>query len=123
MVDLLTKLVNIVERRVALEVSFDDADLAKTYRNEREMLRKYGAVRAKKLQQRLKTLRAAETLADMRTLPGRCHELHGDLAGHLSLDLDHPYRLLFRPADVTRHGREWRPGLVRRPRRRRGGHR
>ena len=88
-----------------MEVSFDDADLAKTCRNEREMLRKYGAVRTRKLQQRLKTLRAAETLADMRSLPGRCHELHGDLAGHLSLDLDHPYRLLFRPADVTRHGR------------------
>jgi plasmid maintenance system killer protein len=99
-------LVNIVERRVALEVSFDDADLAKTCRNEREMLRRYGAVRAKKLQLRLKTLRSAETLADMRSLPGRCHELHGDLAGTLSLDLDHPYRLLIRPADATRHGRD-----------------
>ena len=88
-----------------MEVSFDDADLAKTCRNEREMLRRYGAVRAKKLQLRLKTLWSAETLADMRSLPGRCHELHGDLAGHLSLDLDHPYRLLIRPADVTRHGR------------------
>jgi proteic killer suppression protein len=33
----------------------------------------------------------------MRSLPGRCHELHGDRAGELSLDLDHPYRLLFRP--------------------------
>lgn len=82
-----------------MEVSFDDADLAKTCGNEREMLRKYGAVRAKKLQLRLKTLRSAETLEDMRNLPGRCHELVGDRAGELSLDLDHPYRLLFRPAD------------------------
>jgi plasmid maintenance system killer protein len=54
-------------------------------------------VRARKIQQRLVALRAAETLTDMRVLPGRCHELHGNLAGHLSLDLDHPYRLLFRP--------------------------
>jgi proteic killer suppression protein len=44
-----------------------------------------------------------ETLADMRTMPGRRHELHGDRAGELSLDLDHPYRLLFRPmADPDR---------------------
>ena len=58
-------------------------------------------MRAKKIQQRLKDLRAAETLADMRHLPGRCHELHANLAGFLSLDLDHPYRLLFRSADGT----------------------
>ena len=69
------------------------------------MLRRYGTVRARKLQQRLKTLQSAQTLADMRSLPGRCHELHGDLAGHLSLDLDHPYRLLIRPAGGTRYGR------------------
>jgi proteic killer suppression protein len=47
----------------------------------------------------------------MRFLPGRCHELRGNLAGHLSLDLDRPYRLLFRPAedrDVgTGRGMDW----------------
>ena len=58
-------------------------------------------IEAKKIQQRLKDLRAAETLADMRLMPGRCHELRENLAGHLSLDLDHPYRLLFRPAEDT----------------------
>lgn len=80
-----------------MEVSFDDADFADTCRNERQLLKRHGLVRAKKIQQRLKALRAADTLADMRSLPGRCHELHGDRAGELSLDLDHPYRLLFRP--------------------------
>lgn len=30
---------------------------------------------------------------------GTCHELKGELAGVLSLDLRHPYRLLFEPAD------------------------
>lgn len=49
-------------------------------------------------------LRAAETLADMRHLPGRCHELHTNLSGFLSLDLDDPYRLLFRPAEGTDPG-------------------
>ena len=31
-------------------------------------------------------------------LPGRCHELKGDRAGSLALDLDGPYRLIFDPA-------------------------
>jgi len=82
-----------------LEVTFDDADLAETFGNARELRKKHGAVRAKKIEQRLKHLVAVETLADMQFMPGRCHELHGDRAGQLSLDLDHPYRLLFRPAD------------------------
>lgn len=81
-----------------MDVFFDDADLAEMCRNDRDLRKKYGAVQAKKIQQRLASLRAAQTLADMRMLPGRCHELHGDLAGYLTLDLDHPYRLLFRPA-------------------------
>ena len=80
-----------------MEVSFDDAGLAEMSRNERELRRKHRAVRAKKIQQRIKALQAVDTLADMRCMPGRCHELLGDLAGHLSLDLDHPYRLLLRP--------------------------
>jgi proteic killer suppression protein len=80
-----------------LEVSFEDADLSEMCRNDRELRKRHGMIRAKKIQQRLKTLRAAETLADMRAMPGRCHELHGDRAGQLSLDVDHPYRLLFRP--------------------------
>jgi len=28
----------------------------------------------------------------------RCHELKGDRTGQLSLDLDHPYRLIIEPA-------------------------
>jgi len=35
----------------------------------------------------------------VRALPGRCHELHGNLDGVLSLDLEHPYRLLFEPTE------------------------
>jgi proteic killer suppression protein len=81
-----------------MEVTFDDADLAKAFWNARELRKKHGAVRARRIQQRLEALAAAETLAAMRSAPGRCHELHGDRAGQLSLDLDHPYGLLLRPA-------------------------
>lgn len=74
-----------------MEVSFEDADFAHVCRNERELRKRHGLVRAKKIMQRLKSLGAAETPADLKSLPGRCHELHGDRAGELSLDLDHPY--------------------------------
>jgi len=54
---------------------------------------------ARRISQRLDDLAAAETLEIVCALPGRCHELHGDLCGVLSLDLDHPYRLLIEPTE------------------------
>ena len=39
----------------------------------------------------------ATILEDMRRVMGRCHQLRGNRAGQLSLDLDHPYRLIFEP--------------------------
>lgn len=55
-----------------------------------------GAKGGRKLQQRMMELSAAENLSDISRLPpARCHELTGDRAGQLSVDLEHPYRLLF----------------------------
>jgi proteic killer suppression protein len=69
--------------------------------NNMKLLRKrQGDIRAKKIRQRLDDLTAASCLEDMKPLPGRCHELIGDRSGQLSLDLDHPWRLIFIPADV-----------------------
>lgn len=56
---------------------------------------------AGKLLQRLMELSAADTLHDVSYLPpARCHELAGDRAGQLSVDLEHPYRLLFKVANT-----------------------
>lgn len=63
------------------------------------LVKRQGVLRAKKIRQRLDDLRAAENLDMMRTLPGRCHELTGNRHGQLSMDLDHPWRLIFIPAD------------------------
>ncbi len=53
-----------------------------------------------KLKQRMMELKAAQNLDDISRLPpARCHELTGDRAGQLSVDLEHPYRLLFIVAD------------------------
>ena len=61
----------------------------------------------RKLEQRMMELKAAETLADISRLPpARCHELTGDRAGQLSVDLEHPYRLLFVVGDNPRPERK-----------------
>jgi len=55
---------------------------------------------AKKLRQRLAQFAAADSLADLSHLPqARCHELTGNLKGHFSVDLVHPQRLIFVPAN------------------------
>ncbi len=63
------------------------------------MQKHLGQGMARKLQQRLMELKAADTLADISHLPPpRCHELSGDRLGQISVDLEHPYRLFFIPA-------------------------
>lgn len=80
-------------------VLFEDPDFRDECNSEKLLKRRQGNVRAQKIRQRLDDLRAANNLSAMRFLPGRCHELKGDRRGRLSLDLDHPWRLIFMPAD------------------------
>ena len=62
--------------------------------------RQLGPKMARKLHQRMMELSAADSLEDIsRVPPPRCHELTGNLGGQLSVDLEHPYRLLFVPAN------------------------
>ncbi|NQU64256.1 MAG: type II toxin-antitoxin system RelE/ParE family toxin [SAR324 cluster bacterium] len=62
--------------------------------------REFGTDQARKLRQRLDELHAAETLEDVSYLPPpRCHELSHNLKGKFSVDLKHPYRLIFEPAE------------------------
>ena len=81
-------------------IYFRTKKLQKTCSQERVMVKDLGAGMARKLKQRLAELKAAEALADISHLPPpRCHELTGNCAGQFSVDLEHPYRLLFLPAD------------------------
>lgn len=82
-----------------MDITFASKKLERTCNDSRKMVRAYGNNGARKLRQRLDELRAAEHLGLFRQLPGRLHELHGDRRGQLSLDLEHPYRLLFEAAD------------------------
>lgn len=63
------------------------------------MVKVFGQRTADTLAQRLKTLEGADSLSDISYLPpARCHELK-NRKGVFSVDLVHPYRLLFVPAD------------------------
>ncbi len=81
-----------------MEISFRTKKLQKACNSAKAMNAEWGDKMAKKLQQRLSELQAADTLHDVSRLPpARCHELSNNLAGYLSVDLVHPYRLLFLP--------------------------
>lgn len=80
-----------------MEVLFVSEKVRRALSTHRVLEKDWGKIGAKKIALRLQQLAAAPTLADMRQLPGRCHELAGDRRGHLAVDVEHPYRLVFRP--------------------------
>jgi plasmid maintenance system killer protein len=81
-----------------VDILFESADAAEEYNDEKWLVRAHNVQRAKLIRRRLDELRAAPTLETMRNLPGRCHELKGNRALQLSIDLDGPYRLILYPA-------------------------
>ncbi len=83
-----------------MRILFKNKKLQKICSNSAEAIKLLGAKRGGKLMQRMMELKAAENLGDISRLPpARCHELTGNRSGQLSVDLEHPYRLLFIPAN------------------------
>jgi proteic killer suppression protein len=83
-----------------MDIFFRSKSLQKVCSQEKEIRKKLGTACAKKLKQRMMELNAAEVLADISYLPPpRLHELTGREKGQFSVDLQHPYRLLFIVAD------------------------
>lgn len=83
-----------------MEIRFAARKLEKECNEQRLLKRKHGERRAKLIANRLAVLRESKALSDIGPPyrgPYRCHELTGDRRGQLSIDLDHPYRLLFVP--------------------------
>jgi len=84
-----------------MDISFKNKKLAKSFNEEAQLVKKHGKLRAKKMRIRMKALRAATSIMDFwppKSPPERCHELtEGKRRGQLSVDLDHPYRLIFIP--------------------------
>jgi len=82
-----------------VELSFASRKLAKELADEKTIVRNYGTDNGRRICQRLAQLMAADNLQTLRLLPQtRAHELTGDRAGQISVDVKHPYRLLLAPA-------------------------
>ena len=79
-------------------ITFKNKKLEKEFCDEKTLKRKWGTEQAKLIARRLAELAAAENLEILRKLPQvRAHELSGDRAGQISLDVKQPYRLLIIP--------------------------
>lgn len=80
-----------------MELSFKSNKLEKQLTKPKEMAKAFGQL-ARKTDQRVEDLKAAETLEDMRMIPAaKCHELKGDKKGELAVDVSGNYRLIFEP--------------------------
>lgn len=82
-----------------MKLSFSTRKLARECSENTRMQKVHGLRRAKVLQRRLAQLSAAPALSALGlpyTGPGRCHELSGNRKGQFTIDLDGPYRLVFR---------------------------
>lgn len=78
-------------------INFNTRKLEKELTDSKQLLKRYGQL-AKKINQRMAELRAADTLAVMATLPqARCHELQGGRKGQFAVDISVNYRLIFKP--------------------------
>ena len=83
-----------------MNITFASKKLQKQLSRQREMQKVFGEKRSKRLRVVLAALRAATNLgmlAPPYSPPHRCHELTGNRAGTLSIDLDGPYRLIIEP--------------------------
>lgn len=81
-----------------MEIFFGKRSLQKLCESRQGLQREHGQACARKAVSRLLDLEASASLEDMRTLPGRCHELAGDRTGQLAVELSDGKRLVFEPA-------------------------
>lgn len=89
-----------------MEIQFTSERLRDECNDSKTRARRYGKQGGKRLGQRLDDLDAAANLEDVRSLPGKLHELKGDRKGQLAMTVDGSKRLILEPVD---------PDLARKP--------
>ena len=81
-----------------MEVGFERKKLARIFNSEKEIVRVYGSKLGKCIMSRLAVLEAAGSLMEIPvTPPFRRHELKQNRKGQIAVDLEHPFRLVFKP--------------------------
>ena len=81
-----------------MQIFIKTKKLAKILNSEQKLIKKYGKSSAKKIMQRLDDMQNAESLEELMNLPGRHHQLKGNKKGLFACDLEHPLRLIYKPA-------------------------
>jgi len=80
-----------------VEIKYKNRKIEKQLTKPKELVKSFGQL-AKKVNQRLEELKAADSLAIMRLIPAaRCHELSGDRKGKLTVNISGNYRIIFEP--------------------------
>lgn len=82
-----------------MEVVFKSNKLRKKCNSLKEAQKKWGTRQGVLILRRLNEMMAAVNLRDLKLVHPRCHDLKGSRGGQWSVDLVHPYRLLFEPAN------------------------
>lgn len=82
-----------------MDIKFGNNKLKKCANNDSLANRKMGPIRAKIYKARLDDLNDAESLEELRYVPGNYHELSKNRKGQLACHLDEPYRLIFEPQE------------------------
>lgn len=80
-----------------LKIEFSDKKIRQLCEKQKVAVQKLGDICARKLRVRLADLESATCVTDI--VAGRLHELHGERAGQMALDLAGGYRLVFAPAN------------------------
>ena len=85
-----------------MNIYYKNRQIEKVCNQSQVAIAKLGPEMAKKLQQRMVELKAADVLSDIGHLPpARLHELDGG-NGELAVDLKHPFRLVLRPFEFKK---------------------
>jgi proteic killer suppression protein len=83
-----------------MEVVFRTRKSQKASNSEELLEREYGAENGRLIMRRLLVLQAANSLADVpRDKPVRCHALEGKRKSQFAVDVKHPFRIIFEPAN------------------------
>lgn len=83
-----------------MEIIFGNEKLRKCCTSINKAIREWGDVRGRLVMRRLDQIRWAENLKDLMTLPqANCHPLKGNREGQFAVNVEHPFRLIFEPAN------------------------
>lgn len=86
----------------AVDVFYNSTKIARVFQSAALLRKAYGADNAARIRRRLFVLEAVECLGHVpRVRPERCHPLDGRLDGCFAVDVLHPFRIVFAPADAN----------------------